>query len=321
MDGDSSSDDDDNGGRGLAPPGSARSRVNAELKREQDALALRRRNTDNCGTRSGGENAADGGGEVDEKAGASAGLLYDYDGAYDAFRSARPDDPRSSSSRRGAPAADNPRASRYMSGLLQAASERQRERELRTERKIAQELEAEDAESEAKEGTEGGASLFASKDKFVTSAYRRRLKERELWEQERDEKERKEIESDVTRRGNATLAMANFYSNLNRNVTMGAAGEPSAIKRIPGSVGAAVDKNDGDRSGGIVDGFERPVGSGPAGSEGRGDLAQLRVRMRQVRERKVEQARARYFERHPDRRQEPPSAAVAAGASHPVASR
>jgi coiled-coil domain-containing protein 55 len=312
----------------------ARLRVNAELMREQDALRKRtglvqmqlQQRQQHDGSRVGGSGKNDG--RHDEAA--AIDDVYDYDGAYDTFlhplatiagAASRKNDNVTPTA-----TATTMKASKYMSGLLRAASERQRERELRIERKVAREIQAEE-EADAQEAGVEGRVGYANKDKFVTSAYKQKLRERELWHQEQQEKEREEKEADVTRRGNSSLAMASFYSNLNRNVAMGGGrsqhagevGDDGKKKRSAGSRDEGADErseddeqryqvrredNEGDDD--SRNGFEqRPVGRG-AGDEGRGTNGgpNPSLTRRQLRDLKVEEARARYFERHPERRRE-----------------
>jgi hypothetical protein len=330
MDG-SGSDDDDEAGEHALQGGrkrDARSRVNAELRREQDALRKKRGGLLQMEY---GAPSGDAGSTTDrqnhEAAGAAA---HDYDGANGAVRDRQAPSggaASAASSRDGdavSPAATR-QPSKYMSGLLLAASARQRERELRIERKVARELQAEEDADVAAAGEGRGAGLIANKDKFVTSGYRQKLRERELWQQEQAEKEREEQESDVTRRGNSSLAMASFYSNLNRNVAMGggvndvdaqgsARGEAVADRHAESAKqsrqGRRKENEDDDnsrndyRGGSFSEGFEQRPESREGGEEagGANGSDNTSLTRRQLRELKLEQARARYFERHPERR-------------------
>ena len=77
--------------------------------------------------------------------------------------------------------------SRYIGELLKAAKQRERERDVIHERKVAKEQAQEEAE-------------YMGKDKFVTKAYKQKLAERELWAQEEEARRLEEEEEDVTKR-------------------------------------------------------------------------------------------------------------------------
>jgi coiled-coil domain-containing protein 55 len=326
MDGSDDDDDDDHDekDRGNSASQSYRSRVNRDLRREQEALRRRAELLDSQPPSVAG--AASSAAAV----GAADGTdLYDYDGSYEAFQAP-------GKQPAGSPASAGPRKSRYVGELLKAAEVRQRERELRIERKVAKE-QAEEAELDASLG---------SKDRFVTSAYKRALQERDLWVRDQQAKEAQEERADVTSKRNASLAMSSFYSNLNRNVAMGGGGTSgggggeagqndvdkgvTAYHHEPGHRSGRTSLGGGEDaahpSGTFLDGFERP--SDPAGDDDGDDAANTsrtnrsaqgndegidpsQAQRRQARERKVEQARARYLERHPDRRREAAAAAAA----------
>lgn len=65
--------------------------------------------------------------------------------------------------------------SRYIEALLDKAVERKREQDIRYERQLLREREAED-------------HLFGDKDVFVTAAYRRKLEEDKLWQAQQDKR-------------------------------------------------------------------------------------------------------------------------------------
>lgn len=72
-------------------------------------------------------------------------------------------------------AAHAPPQSRYIEALLDKAVERKREQDIRYERQLLREREAED-------------HLFGDKDVFVTAAYRRKLEEDKLWQAQQDKR-------------------------------------------------------------------------------------------------------------------------------------
>lgn len=71
--------------------------------------------------------------------------------------------------------AHTPPQSRYIEALLDKAVERKREQDIRYERQLLREREAED-------------HLFGDKDVFVTAAYRRKLEEDKLWQAQQDKR-------------------------------------------------------------------------------------------------------------------------------------
>jgi len=98
---------------------------------------------------------------------------------------------------------DVDRKPKYVHNLLKAADERQKEFERRIERQVQKERE--------KEGDE-----FADKESFVTSAYRKKMEEIAIQEEEEARMERIESALDVTKQNN----MDGFYRHLYRQ-TMG----------------------------------------------------------------------------------------------------
>ena len=178
-----SNDDDDNRHHG---PSGARSDINREIAAEQAALRKR------------AEAAMDASSALDP-------MVYDYDGKYDSFGSGREassvDDERKerSSGTKG--------QCRYISSLLKTAQRRNQEQEIVYERKIAKEQAAKDAEL-----------MYEGKEKFITSAYKRKLAEREEWAKEEKERERREEEEDVTK----VMKGGNFlYGGFVKNVVLG----------------------------------------------------------------------------------------------------
>ncbi|KAH7561296.1 hypothetical protein JRO89_XS10G0207700 [Xanthoceras sorbifolium] len=99
--------------------------------------------------------------------------VFDYDGVYDEMKE---------KTVRHKLQIREDRQPKYIHKLVQKAEERQREHDVIYERKLAKERNKEE-------------HLYADKDKFVTSAYKKKLEEREKWEAQqrlrdlRDEKE------------------------------------------------------------------------------------------------------------------------------------
>jgi coiled-coil domain-containing protein 55 len=122
--------------------------------------------------------------------------IYDYDGQYESFASGKEKAETKVSQDRG-----ERKKSRYVETLLNHAKERQYERELVLERKIAREQAAEDTKGE-----------FLGKEKFVTKSYKRKLEEREAWKHQDDEKNKMNEENDVTKKKEEGLL--GFYKNI-----------------------------------------------------------------------------------------------------------
>ena len=97
------------------------------------------------------------------------------------------------------------RKSRYIAQLKEAADFRKREQDVTYERRLMKEREKED-------------ELYGDKEKFITSAYRKKLEEDEKWKKEELEREQREKEREVQGKSD----MTSFYANLmNRNVATG----------------------------------------------------------------------------------------------------
>lgn len=118
---------------------------------------------------------------------------YDYDGQYESFsKNNKPKEKK-----------NEDKSSKYISNLLQSAKRRTQEQEIIYERKIAKDQAAEDEEMQ-----------YEGKEKFVTSAYKRKLAEREEWVKEEKERERKEAEEDVTKKTSGAFLFAGFGRNV-----------------------------------------------------------------------------------------------------------
>ncbi|KAL7499353.1 hypothetical protein ACHAWT_008268 [Skeletonema menzelii] len=176
-DGSSSSDDDSAGNAG---PLSGRSAMNREISAEQAALRKR------------AEAAMASSSKMDS-------ALFDYDGEYDSFASGKTESPSNKAQERE-PAGKG--QSRYISNLLKSAQRRSQEQEIIYERKVVKE------QAEEKE--------FEGKEKFITSAYKKKLEEREAWAKEEEERAKREAEDDVTQKKGGS-----FLYGFSRNVIMG----------------------------------------------------------------------------------------------------
>lgn len=88
---------------------------------------------------------------------------------------------------------------KYIKKLLQNAEKRKRENELRIERMVQKEREAE-------------GDMFKDKEKFVTASYRKKLEENKKLEEEEKESERLEAIGDVTKQVNIDGIYRHLYS-------------------------------------------------------------------------------------------------------------
>jgi len=176
---DSSSSDEDTAGN--TGPLSGRSAINREIASEQAALRKR------------AEAAMASSSKMDS-------AVFDYDGEYDSFAAGKKEPPSTKTQQQTEPAGKV--QSRYISNILQTAQRRKQEQEIIYERKVVKE-QAEDDEYEGKE-------------KFITSAYKKKLEEREAWAKEEEERAKREAENDVTQKKGGS-----FLFGFGRNVIMG----------------------------------------------------------------------------------------------------
>lgn len=168
--------------------------------------------------------------------------VFDYDGVYDQMKASKTDHVKKDKIER---------KSKYIGALLQKAQEREKEDGIRFERRLRKEQEKEKEE-------------FGDKEKFITSAYRRKLEEDNKWlavraplvaptaalcrcphapapdpprapsapvPQEQKRKEEEDERNDVTKKGEG--GMMGFYANLNRNIAFGGDGAPAAAEPGP----------------------------------------------------------------------------------------
>jgi len=229
--------------------------------------------------------------------------VYDYDEAYDSFQT-RTDTKKAGEVR------DPEKKSKYIGDLLKAAKVRERERDAIFERKNA----LEQAEENAKEDYKG-------KEKFVTNSYKRKLKERKQWEVEQEQKEREEADNDVTKKS-AGAAFAGFYGNLNRSAMMeqkkkndevsskSDAGQNEEDDKEKNNDIKPPDDDDFDPRQGFLGGFERSSLAAANDTKIDGNGSELvedvyadkvdplpKPSDRELREKKVAEARGRYLKR------------------------
>uniref|UniRef100_J3LY50 Nuclear speckle splicing regulatory protein 1 N-terminal domain-containing protein n=2 Tax=Oryza brachyantha TaxID=4533 RepID=J3LY50_ORYBR len=97
------------------------------------------------------------------------------------------------------------RESKYIAALKEKAEQRKREQDIIYERKLQKERSKED-------------HLYGDKDKFVTSAYRKKLEEERKWLEEEKQRQLQEEKEDVTKKKD----LSDFYFGLQNNVAFGA---------------------------------------------------------------------------------------------------
>ncbi|KAK4788978.1 hypothetical protein SAY86_020297 [Trapa natans] len=144
--------------------------------------------------------------------------IFDYDGVYDEMKQkvARP---RAQDREERKP--------KYIMNLIQKAKEREREHEVVYERKIAKERSKDD-------------HLYADKDKFVTSAYKKKLAEQAKWMEEERLRELREEKEDVTKKSD----LSDFYFSLEKNVAFGSRGYESKSPHKHTEYSKPADKKD-----------------------------------------------------------------------------
>ncbi|GER27178.1 coiled-coil domain-containing protein 55 [Striga asiatica] len=122
--------------------------------------------------------------------------VFDYDGVYDKMKE-----------KQVLPVEQDrqDRKPRYIQALMDKAKQREKEHEIIYERKLAKERSKDE-------------DLYADKDKFVTSAYKRKLAEQAKWLEEERLRELREEKEDVTKKTD----ISDFYFNLGKNVAFGA---------------------------------------------------------------------------------------------------
>ncbi|EPS68169.1 hypothetical protein M569_06609 [Genlisea aurea] len=122
--------------------------------------------------------------------------VFDYDGVYDKMKEKQI---------RPIQQDRQERKPKYIQALIDKAKQREREHEIIYERKLAKERDQDE-------------HLYADKDKFVTSAYKKKLAEQEKWLAEERLREMREEKEDVTKKTD----LSDFYFNLSKNVAYGA---------------------------------------------------------------------------------------------------
>ncbi|GIM15521.1 hypothetical protein Vretimale_18292 [Volvox reticuliferus] len=158
--------------------------------------------------------------------------VFDYDGVYDSIQEARVAPKQQDKMQR---------QSKYIASLLEQAQQRKREQDVLYERRMVKERQQED-------------HLYEDKERFVTSAYRKKLEEDKKWQEAERQKELEEQRNDVRKVGH----MGNFYANLlTKNVAYGAAKPQEDITK---------DKEPVATSASECNSFARPSRAGTKGS-------------------------------------------------------
>ena len=129
--------------------------------------------------------------------------LYDYDAEYESFTTSNKDNKKEKEEK-------IKKESRYITNLLKTAKQRQIEQEIIYERIVAKEQSIDDNNEE-----------YMNKEKFITSAYKRKLEERNVWEEQDKQKSEKEELDDVTKKGSDGSAFIGFYGNMQRQKEFG----------------------------------------------------------------------------------------------------
>ncbi|URD78314.1 coiled-coil domain-containing protein 55 [Musa troglodytarum] len=146
--------------------------------------------------------------------------VFDYDGVYDEMKEqiARPKTEDRTERKSRIPnqavlfGSVRPfNQSKYIEALMEKAKLREREHEIVYERKLLKERSKDD-------------HLYADKEKFVTSAYKKKLAEQAKWLEEERLRQIREERDDVTKKSD----LSEFYFGLNENVAFGAQKEEAA---------------------------------------------------------------------------------------------
>nr|GMD35562.1 nuclear speckle splicing regulatory protein 1-like [Ipomoea batatas] len=121
--------------------------------------------------------------------------VFDYDGVYDDMK-VKAVQPRAQDREERKP--------KYIQQLIDKAEQRECKLGIIYERKLAKERTKDD-------------HLFADKDKFLTSAYKKKLQEQEKWMQEERLRELREAKENVTKKTD----ISDFYFSLASNIAFG----------------------------------------------------------------------------------------------------
>lgn len=231
--------------------------------------------------------------------------LYDYDAEYESFTTNKKDSKEDTTKKKE----EKKKESQYISNLLKTAEKRQMEQEIIYERQIAKEQSIEDTNEE-----------YINKEKFITSAYKRKLEERNVWEQKDKQKSEKEKLEDVTKKGSDGSAFIGFYGNMQRQKELGCNNDDDGIEKKDDLLTKRNIENDVNNT------MNHNISMNPKGSSAgnTSEYSQKRIVQKNhmdnsstattandqevedknkriiSRKEKLYAARIRYFERHPD---------------------
>ena len=132
--------------------------------------------------------------------------IFDYDAGYDEMQAKR-----AGARQATAPQAKERGSAKYIDSIMKAHKDREFENEKVFERKLVKEAEAE-------------AHLYGEKERFLTSAYRKKIEARNEYEAELKRREAEDAKNDVTKRGGLT----HFYANLLDDNLAGNTGDVAA---------------------------------------------------------------------------------------------
>lgn len=149
--------------------------------------------------------------------------IYDYDAAYDSIKDAREKEEKIHKAAHDEAMMDeNAPQSRYIGELKGMADVRNREKERVFEKKLQEEQKEEEVE------------LGGPTERFVTTAYKAKLAERQQWETEALLREKLEQEQDVRKTGMGSA----FYSNVLGGGATAPSSSLSSVKPPPSSSSA-----------------------------------------------------------------------------------
>lgn len=151
-----------------------------------------------------------------QKALSEDATIFQYDEVYDEIERAKVEEKKSDKKVQKKP--------KYIQNLLKSADLRKKEQELRKERIIQKEIEAEDA-------------MFPDKERFVTSSYKAKLEEMQKFEKEQENQDRLEAIGDVMKQND----MSGFYRHLYRQTVE----KNEADLGIVSQPDKSIDKSDG----------------------------------------------------------------------------
>jgi coiled-coil domain-containing protein 55 len=129
--------------------------------------------------------------EMQAKALEEDAMIFDYDSHVDSMR-------KTVDARKAEKVNEKvERKSKYIATLLETAEQRKREQDVLFEKRLEKERVAEE-------------QVYGTTEKFLTSAYRKKLQEDEKWKAEQERKKKAEEENAVEKKGH----MGDFYRNL-----------------------------------------------------------------------------------------------------------